>query len=182
MSDLGLMFGMKSSCWPTNTSIGKIHNFEMAPCYIICQSVCSSLYSSFKNTSNRTWNKGNKARSPVVSHQFVRNPRGVGGGRHGSNKNLPFFQIKLFIAGKHGSREELIILSLAERKIRKRRSDWWWMSVASLQGRRSHACPRVVVCWGGAGGHFLLASVVYVCPLAWTPVRSFLMISFTSSR
>lgn len=82
------------------------------------------------------------------------------------------------IQSKHSSRE-LIFLSLRLKKMRKRRYDCWWICVTSLVGRR-----RVCVSVGrGRGGrvccHFLLGSVLYVCALAWTPVRSFLMISFT---
>lgn len=48
--------------------------------------------------------------------------------------------------------------------------------------RHLTVCVSVCVCWGGYVVISCSGSFVYVCPLAWTPVRSFLIISFTSSR
>lgn len=68
-------------------------------------------------------------------------------------------------------------LSQWVKKVRKRRSDCWRTCVTSLEGWRLRVCVSVCVC--RVCRHFLLGSLLYVCPLAWTPVRSFLMISFT---
>ena len=96
----------------------------------------------------------------------------------------------VFIAGKHPKQTQQLGADISVsvrrgKKMRKRGSDCWWMCVTSSEGWSLRVCVCVCLCVSGLDGgggsccHFLLGSLVYVCPLAWTPVRSFLMISFT---
>lgn len=133
-------------------------------------------------TSTRKESRNNKAHSPGVSHRFVGNLLGADVKARTScvycrkaskaNTAAGSWYFCICTAGKENEEEKV----------------WLLADVRHLFGRLKSACLCVCVCLcvsglDGRGGvsccHFLLGSLVYVCPLAWTPVRSFLMISFT---
>lgn len=134
--------------------------------------------------------KNNKAHSLVVCHWFVGNLLGVGADAT-CRMNCSVCQMKLFIAGKHPKQTQQLgaDISICTGKENEEETVWLLVDVRHLTGRlkaaRACVCACLSACVSVGGGccHFLLRSLLlYVCPLAWTPVRSFLMISFTSSR
>lgn len=81
------------------------------------------------------------------------------------------------IQNKHSSH-----ISITMGSENKEEKVWLVVEMRHLDGLPVNVC--LSVCRRGGGVrvccHFLLESLLYVWPLAWTPVRSFLMISFTA--
>lgn len=135
------------------------------------------LISDWIQTSTGKENHNNKAHSSVMCHRFAKKPAGCW---------CPG-QVKLFIRGKlpKQTQQPGADISVAVGNESEGRDGDRVGERASPHWTYVYPCQYRWWWWvvGGWEGPLLSEDTpLYVCPLAWAPVRSFLMISFTAEK